>query len=140
MNLWLGTLLVLVAITIGAFIFSTIIFGIIDRMQRQLGERERELAVSRAVAEERERIAREMHDGLGQVLGYVNTKVQAAKEHMDRGESASAQTHLQQLEEAAREVYADIREAILGLRTTLSEERGLMPAVGQYLHQYSLQS
>ena len=33
-----------------------------------------------AVVAERERIAREMHDGLAQVLGYVNTKSQAIEE------------------------------------------------------------
>ena len=32
-----------------------------------------------AVRHERERIAREIHDGLAQVLGYVNTKSQAVE-------------------------------------------------------------
>ena len=39
----------------------------------RLEDRLRELAV----VEERERIARELHDGIAQVLGYVNTKSQA---------------------------------------------------------------
>ena len=43
-----------------------------------LQERLRELAV----IAERERIAREMHDGLAQVLGYVNTKSQAVDEYL----------------------------------------------------------
>ena len=47
----------------------------------RLQERLRELAV----AEERERIAREMHDGLAQVLGYVNTKSQAVEHLLDAG-------------------------------------------------------
>ena len=38
-----------------------------------------------AVVAERERIAREMHDGLAQVLGYVNTKSQAIEELLPLG-------------------------------------------------------
>lgn len=88
---------------------------------------------SLAVLEERERIAREMHDGVGQVLGYVNTKAQAVKLLLDAGRVAEAQAQLAQLEEAAREVYADLREAILGLRTETSPERRLMPALQEYV-------
>ena len=38
-----------------------------------------------AVRHERERIAREMHDGLAQVLGYVNTKSQAVESLLEAG-------------------------------------------------------
>ena len=38
-----------------------------------------------AVEGERERIACEMHDGLAQVLGYVNTKSQAVDTLLDDG-------------------------------------------------------
>lgn len=40
-----------------------------------------------AIAEERGRIAREIHDGVGQVLGYVNTKTMAAKRYLDADNS-----------------------------------------------------
>jgi nitrate/nitrite-specific signal transduction histidine kinase len=89
-----------------------------------------------AVLEERERIAREMHDGVGQVLGYVNTKAQAVKVLLDAGKTTEAQAQLAQLEEAAREVYADLREAILGLRTEISPERQLMPALQEYVRRF----
>ena len=44
---------------------------------------------SRSIAE-RERIAREMHDGLAQVLGYVNTKSQAIEELLVAGRTDEA--------------------------------------------------
>lgn len=90
-----------------------------------------------AVLEERERIAREMHDGVGQVLGYVNTKAQAVKLLLDAGRTSEAYTQLAQLEQAAREVYADLREAILGLRTATSPERRLIPALQEYVTRFS---
>jgi len=89
-----------------------------------------------AVLDERERIAREIHDGVGQVLGYVNTKAQAVKVLLDAGKTTEAQAQLAQLEEAAREVYADLREAILGLRTEISPERQLMPALQEYVRRF----
>jgi signal transduction histidine kinase len=82
-----------------------------DRLQRRL----RELAV----VAERERIAREMHDGLAQVLGYVNTKSQAAGELLAAGRPDDAQVQLDELAAAARSVYVDVREAILALRAPI---------------------
>lgn len=95
---------------------------------------------SLVILEERERIAREMHDGMGQVLGYVNTKAQAVRRFLSSNNPEKAQTHLMQLEEAAREVYADVREAILGLRTTVISEKGLVPTLEEYLHSFDSQS
>jgi signal transduction histidine kinase len=95
---------------------------------------------SLAVLEERERIAREMHDGLAQVLGYVNTKAQAVRRFLAIGKTEQAQAHLLQLEEAALEVYADVREAILGLRTAVSSEKGLAQTLQEYLKSFEQQS
>ena len=59
-----------------------------------------------------------MHDGFAQVLGYVNTKAQAVRHLLATGRTTKAAEMVAQLEEAAREVYVDVREAILGLRAT----------------------
>ena len=93
-----------------------------------------------AVTEERERIAREMHDSLAQVLGYVNTKAQAAQALLgnDQGERAAVQ--IGQLAEAAREAYADVREGILGLRTSPGQERGFVETLRLYLERWQDQS
>ncbi|MBI2942016.1 MAG: GAF domain-containing protein [Chloroflexi bacterium] len=95
---------------------------------------------SLAVLEERERIAREMHDGLGQVLGYVNTKTLAVARLLDVGKVDEARAQVAQLETAAKAVYADVREAILGLRTTLGPERGFLTALREYLEGFEQQS
>ena len=95
-----------------------------DRLQQEI----RELAV-RA---ERERIAREMHDGLAQVLGYVNTKSQAVEELLASGRTDAARAQLAELSTAARSVYIDIREAILGLSSPVDPGRGLVGALEEY--------
>ena len=93
-----------------------------------------------AITEERERIAREMHDSLAQVLGYVNTKAQAAKVLLatDQIEKASAQ--LEQMASASRAAYADVREGILSLRTSLEPERTLSDTLREYLTAWQGQS
>ena len=95
-----------------------------DRLQVEL----RDLAVRG----ERERIARELHDGLAQVLGYVNTKSQAVDELLAAGRLDEARNRLGELAAAARSQYIDVREAILGLRGPVAAEGGLAASLRAY--------
>ena len=104
--------------------------------QAQVQEQQRTLAVMR----ERERLARELHDGLGQVLAFVNAQGLSARRLLTRGDVAGADAQLARLVEVAREADTDIREAILGLRVALSEPgapgQRLLPALAAYLRQF----
>ena len=93
-----------------------------------------------AVVEERERIAREIHDSVAQVLGYVNTKAQAAEALLDAGEVERATAQVGQLGKAAREAYADVREHILGLRATGDADRPFVETLRLYLESWQAQS
>jgi signal transduction histidine kinase len=93
-----------------------------------------------AVLEERDRIGREMHDGLAQVLGYVNTKAQAAQEFLKAGDDKAAERQLQELVGAAREAYTDAREVIVGLRMNGVPERGLAELADEYVERFRRQS
>jgi signal transduction histidine kinase len=88
-----------------------------------------------AIAQERVRIAHEMHDGLAQVLGYVNTKVQAAEMYMKRDKTEEARAQLRELAVAARQAYADVRESIVGLRT-LPGQRSMSEVLREYLDRW----
>jgi signal transduction histidine kinase len=89
-----------------------------------------------AVRGERERIARELHDGLAQVLGYVNTKSQAVEELLAGARTEEARTHLTELATAARSIYVDVREAILGLSTPVSPA-GLAGTIEGYADRFA---
>ncbi|MGC4192988.1 MAG: GAF domain-containing sensor histidine kinase [Thermomicrobiales bacterium] len=93
-----------------------------------------------ATTAERERIAREMHDGAAQVLGYVITKAQATRAQVGDGQLERADASLRQMEDAAREAYADIRESILGLRTSLGEGKDLETVIRDYVQAWQDQS
>lgn len=90
-----------------------------------------------AIQSERERIAREMHDGLAQVLGYVNTKSQAVEELLAAGRVAEARRQLAELAGAARSVYVDVREAILSLSAPVPPELGVTAALEEYAAAYA---
>jgi len=90
-----------------------------------------------AVRDERVRIARELHDGLAQVLGYVNTKSQAVEELLATGQIDDARTQLAQLAAAARSLYVDTRETILGLRGPVPAEHGLIEALSDHAARFA---
>ncbi|MBI4288013.1 MAG: GAF domain-containing protein, partial [Chloroflexi bacterium] len=92
---------------------------------------------SAATIEERERIAREMHDSLAQVLSYINIKTQAVRSFLAKGNLDQAQSHLSELEESARGLYTEVREAILGLRVAAPLQQGLVPALKEYVFRFS---
>jgi signal transduction histidine kinase len=102
--------------------------------ERQQAERQE--VRQRAIIEERERIAREMHDGLAQLLGYVNTKAMAVRLALKKDNALLAQQNLKQLEEASRELFTDVRESILGLKTTSSTDLSLHKIIADYANQY----
>jgi signal transduction histidine kinase len=95
---------------------------------------------SLAVSEERLRIAHEMHDGLAQVLAYVNTKAQVVREHLKRGRNDEATKHLDQLAAASREIYADVRESIIGLRSAAVPGRSAADSLREYVATWEAQN
>jgi PAS domain S-box-containing protein len=86
-----------------------------------------------ATLQERERVARELHDGIGQVLGYVSIQVEATRKLLEDGKAAAADTQLARLADVARDAHADVRGFILELRAAPSEQRFFLSALDRYL-------
>ena len=117
---------------------SSVFNRMADEHERHMREQEERIDLrQRAIAEERERIGRELHDGMAQVLGYVNTKAMATRLLLKKRQLDTADTNLLQLEEAARGLLVDVREAILGLRLAGRSEAGLITMLEEYSSQYS---
>ncbi|HYI24498.1 MAG TPA: GAF domain-containing sensor histidine kinase [Thermomicrobiales bacterium] len=94
-----------------------------------------------AITEERERIAREMHDSLAQVLAYVNTKSQAAQAHLANHDIERANAQIEQLAQTAREAYVDVREGIFALRSShLPPDAGLATTIATYVQRWQDQT
>lgn len=109
-----------------------------DEIERHVHEQEERSHVrEKAIVEERERIARELHDGMAQVLGYVNTKAMAVRLMLKKGKLRDADRQLGQLEEATRSLFVDVREAILGLKMAGEVGSSLSLALNSYIAQYT---
>ena len=89
-----------------------------------------------AIQSERDRLGRELHDGLGQVLGYFGLKTGEMMELLRLHQIEDAQLILTDLNQAAQIAYADVREAILGLRSTVTTRTGMETTLREYLHRY----
>ncbi len=89
----------------------------------------------RAVAalHEREHLARDLHDSIGQVLGYASFQVEAANQLIAAGQPRAAGAQLTRLASVLQEAQADVREFILNLRATPSPQQPFMQALQHYL-------
>lgn len=110
---------------------------IADDLERYIQEREK-LLKSRyqAMLEERERIAREMHDGVAQLLGYVNTKSNAIRLNLKGNKQKKALEQLDQLSSASQEAMLEMRTSILGLRTSVGQDESLANTVATFLQKF----
>ena len=89
-----------------------------------------------AALEERDRLAREMHDNLAQALGYLNLKATITGEQLLGGQVLEAEAGLAEMKRLAKGLYADVREAIFDLRATPSKPVPFVTALGEYLADY----
>jgi len=103
------------------------------RAQAQLLEQHRALAM----LQERERLARELHDSLGQVLSYASFQVETAAKLSRAGQGVAAAEQLDRLGAVVRGAHADLREVILNLRSTVSQQQPFFAVVKQYLDAFT---
>jgi len=89
-----------------------------------------------ATLRERERLARELHDGIGQTLGYVGLQAQAALKWVRGGNVEKAESLLLRLTDVAQEAHADVRESILNLKADSLHGWSFIPTLRRYLEKY----
>ena len=93
-----------------------------------------------AILAERERIAREMHDSLAQVLGVTHLRLRALISRPELTGATEVQGELTDLIGVCHEAYYDVREAILGLRESSRTDRALLESLRAYAEKFSRQS
>jgi signal transduction histidine kinase len=93
-----------------------------------------------AVIEERQRIAREMHDGLAQELGYLNLKLGELEAGVSARPVPALREELRRMQKVVAGAYEEVRQAIFGLKLMVSRGLGLVPTLAEYLHEFSEQT
>lgn len=103
-----------------------------EAARQDLQEQERllrEQAERLALAEERGRIARELHDSVTQGLYSVTLYAEAAARLLDAGRVQTAAEHLREVREIAQESLREMRLLIFELRPPVLEKEGLPAAL-----------
>lgn len=123
---------------VAVVIFSRAMFSAIHRGYLQmLASQERAVDAERqaAVLEERERIAREMHDSLAQVLSVAHLKLRTIEASPELSEATRAE--VSELAALCQESCSDVRESILGLRETGRAGRDFVGGIEHFLRTWS---
>lgn len=135
-------LLVVAALSLGIAV-------VLDAVEQQSGRRRdalAELTATRAelaetarragVLEERERLARDLHDTVAQSLASIVTHVEAAEQAFD-ARPADARHHLGVVRDAAREGLGEARRAVAALRPDLLQGQPLRAALERRADRWS---
>jgi signal transduction histidine kinase len=98
-------------------------------------QRSRERLVT-AREEERRRLRRDLHDGLGSVLTSVMFKLDASDELLDR-DPVTARALLAEVRAQTQASIDDIRRLVYNLRPPILDEWGLVAALREHVAQYN---
>ena len=93
-----------------------------------------------ATLEERDRLARELHDGLAQTLSLLYLKLTQVRGQISRGESSRVATALEEMTAMTDRAYEDLRQSMFGLRAKGPHVVGLIPGLTNCLHDFTSQS
>lgn len=123
--------LTIAVINDAALLASIVLLGETLRSRRERAERadaEREREATRRVSQERLRIAREMHDGLGQTIASVSIQAGLADDVLDE-RPEQARVALRSIRQASSQALRELRTVLTVLRS--EEEDAVRPGLAQ---------
>ena len=98
-----------------------------QQLRDALARSREQLVVARE--EERRRLRRDLHDGLGPALAAIGMRAEASAAVLEE-DPANARRQLDELSAEVREALADVRRLVDGLRPPALDELGLAGAIG----------
>lgn len=120
-------LTLLVVYTLFCFVAAVVPYRINLNIRRRI-ERE-------AIIDERRRIAREIHDGVAQSLGYLNLKTKLVSNSVSSQNTVQALTELNEIQKIVQNTYDDIRESIDQLSAEI-RNLNIIPAMANYIQEF----
>ena len=120
----LVTLLVTFLALVLAYIFAETLFRVLRGLQAEVSAQEQDILTMNAVMQERERLSRELHDGVAQLVADLLLRLDTIKELVEADRQQEAEAELERLHGVANEIYEDVGESITGLRTNVKMGAG----------------
>ncbi|MEV4508799.1 histidine kinase [Dactylosporangium sp. NPDC049525] len=123
-------------ITVIGTVLASGLVGAVRQMQRLIRElqRTRDALATAAVAEERLRFSRDLHDLLGHTLSVIVVKAEVVRRIAERDPAAAA-AQAADIEDIGRRALVEIREAVTGYRESgltaeLTRAKGVLSSAG----------
>jgi two-component system nitrate/nitrite sensor histidine kinase NarX len=114
---------------LGAAIENAQLYGDMERRVRELSRQVEHLVI----VQERERISREIHDGLAQALALLNMRVNVAQSLLVAGQTEQVRKELNEAAEVIDTANRDVREAITALRLTAPKGSNFVPMLNEFV-------
>ncbi len=97
---------------------------------------------AQAMLKERELLARELHDGIGQMMAAANLQIMSAEILLDRGDISGVKDCLESLEAVTQETKEIIREYLVGVslaadNAAAPSSQGIAAAVKKYIRHFN---
>lgn len=110
-----------------------------DITKRKRMEQELRFLSSRILsAEERERkrIASEVHDGIGQLLGAIKFRIETILLRMKKGPSDGNREGLQEVVSLIQRTIEEIRRILAALRPSILDDLGILPTINWFCREF----
>lgn len=121
---------------LGAAIENAQLYGEMEQRVRELSQQMEHQAIVR----ERERVSREIHDGVAQALALLNMRVNVATSLLAAGQSEQARKELDEAAQVVDAANRDVREAITALRLTSPKGAGFVPTLQEFVTDFGLRN
>lgn len=121
---------------LGAAIENAQLYGEMEQRVHELSLRMEHLAI----VQERERISREIHDGLAQALALLNLRVNVATSLLAAGQVEQTRKELDDAAQVIDAANHDVREAITALRLTSPKGAGFVPTLCEFVLDFGLRN
>ena len=105
--------------------------------QKRLQEQNLDHQRTDAMLKERELLARELHDGIGQILAAAQLQICSASELLARGETAQVALYLQRLSGIVQEAKESVRTYLSGVKILSPAENSYLDVLRKYLAHFS---
>lgn len=99
-----------------------------------------EQSYARGMLDERERLRREIHDGISQAINFFLLRLRILSAHMAKRDLRALEAGLRELLALGDEIYRDLRQSMADLRSEALQNLGFLELANRYAREFEAQT